>query len=137
MREQDDQGTPPEVVPTWMAKTPATRIEQVKRHARAKTRLGEFQVINQRQTPARRRPSEKIVVSVTDPESALGLDKEKVFRPLYNVQLVKDLDSPLILGYGVFAQNSDGGTLGPMLRHERDGLGLPIGCDLSGAREIG
>lgn len=132
MCEWDHQGVTPEAVPAWMAKTPATRLEQAERYERAKTRLNELQAINERQNPARRRPREKIVVSATDPESALGLDKEKVFRPLYNVQLVSDLDSPLTLGYEVFAQNSDGGTFGPMLRRERDRLGLPLSelaCD--------
>jgi hypothetical protein len=132
MCERDDQGETPEAVPAWMAKTPATRMEQAERYERAKSRLNEFQAMNQRQNPGRRRPREKIVVSATDPESALGLDKEKVFRPLYNVQLVSDLDSPLTLGYEVFAQNSDGGTFSPMLRRERDRFGLPLSelaCD--------
>ena len=38
-------------------------------------------------------------ISVTDPEAALGKDKFKVFRPLYNVQYVRDLDS--YFWYGV------------------------------------
>ncbi|HET6883604.1 MAG TPA: hypothetical protein VFI31_25855, partial [Pirellulales bacterium] len=46
---------------------------------------------------------------------AIGLDKHKVFRPLYNIQYARDLDSPFILGYGVFAQPSDAGTYEPML----------------------
>ena len=59
-------------------------------------------------------------ISIGDPEAPLSLDKEKVFRPLYNVQLEYDLESPLILAYDVFAQPNDNGTLEPMLRrHER------------------
>jgi hypothetical protein len=38
-----------------------------------------------------------------------------VFRPLYNVQLHYDMDSPFILGYDVFAQPNDAGTLPPTL----------------------
>jgi len=79
-------------------------------------RLAEFQEVNQRQDPKRRRNPEKIVVSVSDPASALGRDKFNVFRPLYNVQLVCDLDSPLYLGYQVFAQPTDAGTFRPMLQ---------------------
>ena len=45
-----------------------------------------------------RKPSEKILVSWADPESVFGLDKFKVYRPLYNVQLMRDLDSPLDSG---------------------------------------
>ena len=130
--EQDQQGETPEEVPPWMAKTPRTRTQQAERFERAKTRLEEFLVKNQQQSPSSRRARDKIVVSATDPEAALGLDKEKVFRPLYNVQLVKDLDSSLILGYDVFAQNSDGGTLGPMLQRERERFGISLSdlaCD--------
>jgi hypothetical protein len=72
-----------------------------------------------RQRPAsERKPPEKIRLSPGDPEAPLGLDKLRVFRPLYNVQVIDDLDSPLILTYGVFAQSSDNGTAEPMLmRH--------------------
>ena len=132
--ERDAQGVGAEEVPAWMAKMPATRLQQAERYTRAKSRLDEFQAINQRQNPARRRPREKIVVSATDPEAALGRDKQKVFRPLYNVQLVRDVDSLLTLGYEVFAQNTDGGTLQPMLRRVREEMRLPLAellCDAS------
>jgi hypothetical protein len=43
------------------------------------------------------RPLEKIVVGASDPEAAPGSDKLKVFRPLDNVQLVRDLDSSPVL----------------------------------------
>jgi transposase len=132
--ERDAQGVDAEEIPAWMAKKPATRLEQAERYTRAKSRLDEFQAINQRQNPARRRPRAKIVVSATDPEAALGWDKQKVFRPLYNVQLVRDLDSRLTLGYEVFAQNTDGGTLQRMLRCVREEMGLLLAellCDAS------
>ena len=102
-------------VPTWMAKKPATREQQRQRYERARERLVELHAVNNRQDPKRRRKPEKIVVSVSDPEAALGRDKHNVFRPLYNVQLVRDLDSSLYLGYQVFAQPTDAGTFGPML----------------------
>ena len=130
--ERDAQGEIPEPVPAWMAKTSSTRTEQAQRYRRAKVRLNEFHATNMRQNPARRRAAKKIVVSATDPEAALGLDKERVFRPLYNVQLVKDLDSLLTLNYEVFAQNSDAGTLDPMLQRGRDRFGLLLSdvvCD--------
>ena len=44
----------------------------------------------------------------------MGRDKEKVFRPLYNLQVVQDIESPLVLGYEVFAQATDAGTLMPL-----------------------
>jgi hypothetical protein len=58
-------------------------------------------------------------VSPGDPEAPLGLDKDHVFGPLYTVQTVRDVTSPLILGYDVFAQASDAATLPPMLRRSQ------------------
>jgi hypothetical protein len=142
----DKEGRDSGEVPAWMAKTPRTRIEQMRRYEQAQARLKEFQAANQRQNPARRRRREKIVVSATDPVAALGLDKQKVFRPLYNVQLFRDLDSLLTLGFGVFAQNTDGGTLKPMVWHVHNDYGLRLsdlacdatyvtGCNLSTCAE--
>jgi len=131
---RDRQGEAWEAVSAWMAKTPATRIEQAQRYERARARLQQFQATNERQNPARRRPRAKIVVSATDPESALGLDKQKVFRPLYDLQLMRDLDSPLALAFEVFAQHTDGGTFHPMLRRAREEMNLPLAelaCDAS------
>jgi len=130
--EQDAQGAIPQDLPAWMAKTVKTRLEQTARYERAQTRLDEFLAANERRSPSQRLPRKKVVVSATDPESALGKDKEDVFRPLYNVQLVRDLDSPLILGFEVFAQNSDGGTYGTMLGHTTHQLGHSLSeivCD--------
>ena len=114
---------PPDV-PTWMAKNPETREEQRRRYRRARERLVELHAVNNRQDPKRRRKPEKIVVSASDPEAALGRDKHNVFRPLYNVQLVRDLDSLLCLGYQVFAQPTDAGTFGPMLERITNWTGV-------------
>ncbi|HBO43894.1 MAG TPA: hypothetical protein DD670_08185 [Planctomycetaceae bacterium] len=113
--QADSIHQPPTNVPTWMAKNPDTREGQRRRYRRARERLVELHAVNNRQAPKRRRKPEKIVVSTSDPDSALGRDKYNVFRPLYNMQLVRDLDSPLCLGYQVFAQPTDAGTFGPML----------------------
>jgi hypothetical protein len=113
--QADTLGQPPANVPSWMAKHPGTRAEQLQRYQRARERLVELHAINNRQEPKRRRKPEKIVVSLSDPESALGRDKYDVFRPLYNVQLARDLDSQLCLAYQVFAQATDAGTFALML----------------------
>jgi len=113
--QADAADQPPPNVPAWMAKNPDTREGQRRRYRRARERLVELHAVNKRQDPKRRRKPEKIVVSASDPEAALGRDKHNVFRPLYNVQLVRDLDSQLCLGYQVFAQPTDAGTLSPML----------------------
>src|SRR5262249_40812934 len=53
----------------------------------------------------------------------LGKDKQKVFRPLYNVQFLRDVDSPFILAYETFARGSDAGALVPMLERVYQMLG--------------
>jgi len=113
--QADATPQPPEQVPTWMAKTPTGRETQRQRYEHARQRLVELHAVNDRQDRKRRRKPEKIVVSTSDPQAALGRDKHNVFRPLYNVQLIRDLDSPLYLGYEVFAQPTDAGTFSPML----------------------
>ena len=122
--QADAANQPPPSVPTWMAKHPETREGQQRRYRRARERLAELHAVNNRQDPKRRRKPEKIVVSASDPEAALGRDKYNVFRPLYNVQLVRDLDSQLCLGYQVYAQPTDAGTFGPMLERIANGTGV-------------
>lgn len=129
----DARERPPQSVPGWMAKTPAGRLEQRERFGQAASRLAELQAMNTRQSANRRRPAEKIVVSPSDPQAALGRDKLKVYRPLYNVQLVRDLDSPLVLGYDLFAQAGDDGTLKPMLARLRQTFDVPLDTLLADA----
>ena len=98
--QADAKGRPPEETPKWMANTPVTRDQQRERYQHALRRLVELHAVNDRQDRRRRRKREKIVVSASEPEAALGRDKYNVFRPLYNVQLVRDLDSHLYLAGG-------------------------------------
>jgi hypothetical protein len=114
----DRQQQVPTAMPGWMAPTVSGRLEQQGRYHQAQERMRALQERNQHKRSCKRTPADKIVVSVSDPAAALGRDKEKVYRPLYNVQLVDDLDSPLILNYGVFAQPNDNGTLEPMLERQ-------------------
>ena len=58
---------------------------------------------NARRPGDRRQDPDKIVISTGDPEAALGRGKEKVFRPLYDFQVVQDTESPLVLAYEVSA----------------------------------
>ena len=111
----DERWEPPIDVPAWMAKVPETRAAQRRRYERAQEWLQQLHEVNNRQDSRRRRPADKIVVSPTDPDAALGRDKFKVFRPLYNVQLLHDVNSPFVLTCDVFAQPTDAGMLKPML----------------------
>jgi len=112
--------------PAWMAASRTGQREQLDRLQKAQERLKQLHAVNERQPLKRRRSPEKIVVSPSDPEAALSRDKLKVFRPLYNVQLVRDLDSQLVLGYDVFAQSGDDGTLRPMLAALRRRFGIEL-----------
>src|SRR5688572_17800521 len=98
-----------------MGNTPAGHRRQQDRYRQAQDQLTQLQMANARRPAAQRREPDKMVISPGDPEAALGLDKDHVFRPLYTVQTIRDVDSPLILAYEVFAQPSDAATLLPML----------------------
>jgi hypothetical protein len=120
------QGEAPEDVPGWMAHTPTGRACQLKRYGQAQEQLAKRHEANEQRPPSQRREPDKIVVSPGDPEAPLGLDKDGVFRPLYTVQTLRDIDSPLILGYDVFAQASDAATLPPMLRRSQQLTGRSL-----------
>lgn len=88
--------------------------------------MDQLQAENSQRKKSKRRPAEKLVVSLSDPEAALGWDKQKVFRPLYNVQLLNDVDSPFVLGYKVLAQVNDAGLMKDMLHNQRELLGRQV-----------
>ena len=132
--------------PAWMAKTQVGRQRQRQGYQRAQVRMTQLQAENRQRKKDKRRPAEKLVVSLSDPESALGWDKLKVYRPLYNVQLLNDVDSPFILGYQVVAQVNDAGLMKGMLERQRQMLGRQVqklladsgytgGADLAAADE--
>jgi len=101
--------------PYWMAQSADTRQRQLEQYEQAHEHLQQRLAENQERIPSKRQEEKHVRISVTDPEAALGRDKLKVFRPLYNVQLLRDVDSPFILGYDTFARASDTGTLVPLL----------------------
>ena len=120
----DKAGQDPGVIPGWMARHPATRRRQRHRFHEARRGLLKEHARNARRPGDRRQDPDKIVISTGDPEAALGRDKEKVFRPLYNFQVVQDTESPLVLAYEVFAQATDAGTLMPLRRRAHDLTGV-------------
>jgi transposase len=111
----DQQGTTPAARPGWMATTPGGRLAQAQHYQDARTHLQQRLADNQRRPKGKRLPADKVRISASDPEAVLGLDKAKVYRPLYNVQLVPDLGSSLVLAWEVFAQATDAGTLPQLL----------------------
>ena len=114
---QDEvQDEVPGEVPGWMAKTASGRALQRERYEQAQAQLAKRQAANAQRPASQRQAPEKVMVSPGDPEAALGLDKDHVFRPLYTVQTVRDVTSPLILGYDVFAQGCDRFLPSPLCR---------------------
>jgi transposase len=122
----DPREQKPHDAPAWMAPTHSGRVEQLARHHQAEERMAQRQQYNQEKRSSKRKPRDKVVVSVSEPEAALGRDKLGTYRPLYNVQVLRDLDSPLYLGYGVFAQPNDNNTLGPMLERQAHFVGHKV-----------
>lgn len=104
--------------PAWMATSARGRRHQRRRYRQALQRVAALDERNAQKRASKRKAPDKILVSPADPQAAVSRDKEGVFRPLYNVQTLVDLDSPLVLAYEVFAQPNDEGTLAPLLeRH--------------------
>jgi transposase len=114
----------PGSIPGWMARLPATRRRQRDRFAEALRKLLKEHERNARRPADKRQEPDKIVIAPGDCEAALGRDKEKVFRPLYTVQVVQDLESSLVLGYEVFDRATDAGTLMPLRRRAHDLTGV-------------
>jgi hypothetical protein len=112
--------------PGWLANTALGLARQKQTYEQAGTILRDRLQQNERRRSCKRKPPEKVLVSLTDPQAALGRDKFDVFRPLYNVQLLRDLDSPLILSYATLAVTHDAGLLGPMLERTTDLLGHKV-----------
>lgn len=101
--------------PGWLAETEHGLREQKQRYQRAAEVLRERQAANAQRRSSKRKPADKILVSPADPEAAPARDKFNVFRPLYTVQLLRDLDSPLVFACDLQTQNNDNGVLEPMI----------------------
>lgn len=104
-----------EIRPAWLAKTPMGLRLQLRMHLKARKKLQELLAANAKRRRDKRKPEDKVVVSVADSDAVFGRDKDKVYRPLYNIQTVCDLESEMVLSFEVFSQVSDSGTLQTMI----------------------
>jgi transposase len=104
-----------EEIPKWVPLTDGGRLDLARRMTIAEEVLNGRIEKNEAKNKDKRKDSEKIQVSLTDPIAPLGRDKLKVYRPLYTVQFVVDPQSYMILSYGCEAASSDAGTLAPMI----------------------
>lgn len=121
--ERVEHGEAASADPRWLSQTEIGLRWQKQRYEHAAAILRQRHAANAQRRSDKRKPAEKVLVSPTDPEAILAHDKFNVFRPLYNIQLLRDLDSPLILGYDVVTQNNDNGMLEPMIERMTDNVG--------------
>jgi transposase len=105
----------PQAPPKWVPPTVAGREELQQRMVIAKETLDERLAENAKKPPSSRRAEKHIVVSLTDPVAPFGKDKEKTYCFLYTTQFMVDSDSLMVLDYSVAAENTDAGTLAPMI----------------------
>lgn len=102
-------------LPQWVPATDSGRLDLAERMHKASEILTERIARNARKPSDKRKDSEKIQVSLSDPIAPLGRDKLKVFRPLYTVQYVVAPVSHLIMSYCCEPEVTDVGTLAPMI----------------------
>jgi len=101
--------------PKWMPPTSAGRLDLQTRMETALEVLHARLLKNQQRARSERRPEKNIVVSLTDPYAPFGRDKEKTYCFLYTSQFMVDQKSLLVLGYSTAQENTDAGTLAPMI----------------------
>lgn len=112
----DDRTSPADLTfPGWVAPTSNGREEQLDCYRNAKRRLLQ-RVAENREKPKKYQGNEDaFLISPTDIDAVIGRDKEKVCGPIYNTQAMVACSSDVIVGYDVFAQCTDTGTLAPMI----------------------
>jgi transposase len=102
--------------PKWLPPTRSGRFELARRMERADKKLLERLAKNEMRPKSKRKDPNKIVVSLSDPDAPLGLDKLKTYRPMYTVQKMADPVSHITLSYMCEATTSDAGMLAPMIK---------------------
>ena len=107
----------------WLARTESGLRVQKRRYAFAADALHQRQAANAQRVTGKRKPADKVLVSPTDPETVLARDKLNTFRAFYSPQLLRDLDSPLVLAYDVFAQVNENGVVQPMIEQMAENVG--------------
>ena len=146
----DDPPEPvdPSELPAWMGKSQQGRQDQRRRYQQSQEILGPRVEANGRRRSDKRKRPDQIRISPGDPEAVLGYDKLKTYRPLYNVQVMSDPSSHLILTYVVEPSLSDGPSLVPMIKRTEAVTGVrpeavtadasyATGENLEGCRDLG
>jgi len=109
--ERDEQDT----LPKWVPPTQTGRADLLARMDHAEEVLNARLQQNEARPSGKRKDPGKVVVSLSDPEAPLGLDKRKTYRPLYTIQKMVDPTSHLTISYTCEASATDSGMLAPMI----------------------
>lgn len=100
---------------SFMAKTKRGRNRQRAEYQKAQEILKERNKTNGRRRKDKRKKSEQVRVAIGDPMAPFGRDKMKVYRPLYNVQTMTDVETDFVFAFSVTPTLSDSGHLLPMI----------------------
>jgi transposase len=114
----DGQVLLPVCLPAWVPATPAGRKRVLQRYMKAQERLAQRLEPYQQKKKLSKKDKEvvqRMKVSLTDSEAALGWDKMGTYRPLYNLLLVQATDAPLTLAWEVLGRNNDQGLIRTMM----------------------
>jgi transposase len=116
-------------LPAWVPASPAGRRRLLRRYQDAQRRLADQRRPYQQKKKLSKKDQaalQRLKVSLSDPEAALGRDKQGTYRPLYNLPLVQATDAPLTLAFDVVSRCSDQGLLRPLLEQTHRQLGHPL-----------
>jgi transposase len=111
---------------SFMAKTTRGKKRQRTEYRKAQEILKELNKSNARRRKDKRKKSEQVRVAIGDPMAPYGRDKKKVFRPLYNLQTMTDVETDFVFAYSVTPTLSDSGHLVPMIDQMTAVTGRPL-----------
>jgi hypothetical protein len=100
---------------SWKAKTTRGKKRQRDRYRRTKRVLQAQHAANTHRRKDKRKENAKTRVALGDPMAPFGLDKLKIFRPLYNIQTMSDVETDLVIAYETTRTTADSGQLLPMI----------------------
>ena len=120
----DKQQSPCTSLPRWMAKAAGHPIAATRSLSAGRRTNAAIAGRKPARRACKRQDPKKIVVSTSDPDAVASRDKYHVFRPLYNVQLLRDVDSQFIMAYQVYNRNHDSGRLVPLIERCLELAGL-------------
>ncbi len=134
--------------PAWKAKTLVGKRRQRDQYRCARDVLQAMHVANRRRRKDKQKQLDKIRVAPGDPMAPFGLDKQKTYRPLYNVQTMSDVQTDLVLAYATTRRVVDNGQLVPMIERTMKmtgrrlcwvlvDSGYPSGADLAACQAQG